>query len=98
MLLVLGASALLAGWPILPASQADDGTLPMAKLQATGWKVVEKREEKKELPGIAPYQNLVRVVQLVHFRLEKDDQVMRCIAEYDSQRDKYTEACRAGSR
>jgi hypothetical protein len=98
MLLVLGASALIAGWPILPASQADDGTLPMAKLQSAGWKVVEKREEKKELPGVAPYQNLVRLVQLVHFRLEKDGQVMRCTAEYDSQRDKYTEACRAGGR
>ncbi|MEK9754624.1 MAG: hypothetical protein VW338_15625 [Rhodospirillaceae bacterium] len=98
MLLVLGASAIMAGWPILQASQADDGALPMAKLQAAGWTVVDKREEKQERPGVAPYQNLVRIVQLVHFRLEKDGQVMRCTAEYDSQRDKYSGTSRAGGR
>ena len=98
MLLVLGASALMVGWPILTVSRADDATLPMAKLQAAGWKVAEKREEKKQLPGLPPYESLARIVQVVHFRLEKAGQVMRCTAEYDSQLDKYTEACRAGDR
>ena len=98
LILMLGAWALLAGWPIPRASLADNPALPMARMQADGWRVSDRREEKKELPGIEPYENLIRVIQVVHYRLEKAGQVMRCTAEYDSQRDKYTETCHPESR
>jgi hypothetical protein len=98
LFLALGASAVLIGTPILSPPQAQDPTRPIANLQAAGWTVVSRTEEKKELPGIAPYQNLTRVVQVVHYRLTKGDEVMVCEATYDSQRDRYDETCRPASR
>jgi len=98
LLLVLGASALLLGWPIPSGTLAQDPARPIAGLQADGWRITEKREEKQTLPGIAPYENLTRVVQVVHYRLEKGNALMVCTATYDSQRDKYDETCRPGSK
>ncbi len=98
MFLVLGAAALLTGWPIPRPPLAEDSSLPIARFQSAGWRIVEKREETKQLPGLPPYENLTRVVQVVHYRLEQGDGVMRCTAEHDTQRDHYTETCRPGSR
>ncbi|MBT6096274.1 MAG: hypothetical protein HOH04_15420 [Rhodospirillaceae bacterium] len=97
LFLALGASAVLIGTPILSPPQAQDKTRPIANLQAQGWKVIHKSEEKKELPGVAPYQDLKRIVQVIHYRLEKGDGLMICEATYDSQRERYDETCRSGS-
>lgn len=98
LFLALGLSVFLIGASIPPGSHAGDPTRPIANLKADGWKVTKKTEEKKELPGIAPYENLTRVVQIINYRLEKGSALMICQAVYDSQRDRYDETCRQGSR
>lgn len=98
LFLALGLSMFVIGASIPPGAGAGDPTRPIADLQANGWKVIEKKEEKKELPGLPPYENLTRVVQIVHYKLEKGAALMICQATYDSQRDRYDESCRQGSR
>ena len=44
-------------------------------------------------PGIKPYQNLKRVVQIVKYRLNKGTEVLYCVVEYDSQWDTIRESC-----
>jgi hypothetical protein len=98
LFLALGASALIIGAPILSSSQAQDPTQPIAALQASGWKIVDKSEEKQQLPGLPPYESLKRVVQVVHYTLKKENSSMICKAMYDSQREHYEETCQPGSR
>ncbi len=69
----------------------------MAGLQGDGWRVMEKHEHQEKRPGLPPYENLTRVVQITTLVLTKEGQHMTCRMAYDSQRDKITEACRPGS-
>lgn len=98
LFLALGTSALMIGAAIPPGPQAQDPNRPIANLQSQGWTVSEKSEEKQSLPGLPPYENLTRVVQIVTYKLVKGDAMMVCRATYDSQRDRYDETCRQGSR
>ena len=97
LFLALGALAMMIGIPILSSPQAQDRAHPIAALQASGWKIVDKSEEKQHLPGLPPYENLKRVVQVVHYTLKKEDASMICTARYDSQRELYEETCHPGS-
>ena len=90
------AAALIIGLPILsgPLSAAD--TTKLTDLRNQGWQVVSKREHQKKLPGVAPYENLTRVIQITTFVMSKDGKQMTCDMAYDSQRDRITETCRDG--
>lgn len=62
-------------------------------LKRQGWNVTEIHSSIEERPGIKPYQNLKRVVQVVKYRLNKGIQVLFCVVEYDSQWDTIRESC-----
>ena len=91
----LAASSLAA--MIMMPSVASSGTAvePTSthSLLSNGWTIVEKSEEQRTLPGIAPYQNLTRVLQITRYRLQKGDARMTCETAYDSQRDAFEESC-----
>ena len=63
------------------------------KLKRHGWEVIEKLSRIESRPGLKPYQNLKREVQVVKFKLRKNTNLLFCIIEYDSQLDKIREAC-----
>jgi hypothetical protein len=58
-----------------------------------GWKVTETHSSVEARPGIKPYQNLKRLIQVVKYRLNKGTQVFFCVVEYDSQWDTIHESC-----
>lgn len=65
----------------------------MIDLIRQGWKVIETNSSIESRPGIKPYQNLKRIVQVVKYRLSKGTQVLFCVVEYDSQWDTIRESC-----
>ena len=74
-----------------------DNTAPLKaeviELKRQGWKVTETHSRVEERPGIKPYQNLKRIVQVVKYRLNKGTEVLFCVVEYDSQWDTMRESC-----
>ena len=62
-------------------------------LKRQGWKVTEIHSSVEERPGIKPYQNLKRIVQVVKYRLNKGTEVLFCVVEYNSQWDTIRESC-----
>ena len=63
-------------------------------LRSEGWTEIERREEIKKYPGERPYENLTRVIQVIHFVFEKDGMTKICWISYDSQRDQIRESCK----
>ena len=58
-----------------------------------GWKVEEKKSFVESRPGKRPYQMLKRDVQVVLYRLHRQEQELFCRVEYDSQQDTIREMC-----
>ena len=58
-----------------------------------GWKVEEKKSFVESRPGKRPYQMLKRDVQVVLYRLHRQQQELFCRVEYDSQQDTIREMC-----
>ena len=63
------------------------------ELKRQGWEVIEKQSRVESHPGLKPYQNLKREVQVVKYRLSKNKQFYFCLVEYDSQLDTIEESC-----
>ena len=63
------------------------------ELKRQGWEVIEKQSHVESRPGLKPYQNLNRKVQVVKYRLSKNEQFYFCLVEYDSQLDTIEESC-----
>ncbi len=82
----------LYNWHLLYANTSPLHT-EVIKLKRLGWKVTEIHSSVEERPGIKPYQNLKRVVQIVKYRLKKGPEVLFCVVEYDSQWDTIRESC-----
>ena len=82
----------LCNWHLLHANTSPLHTEVIA-LKRQGWKVTEIHSSVEERPGIKPYQNLKRIVQIVKYRLNKGTEVLFCIVEYDSQWDTIRESC-----
>ena len=82
----------LCNWHLLYAN-----TFPLhievITLKRQGWKVTEIHSSVEGRPGIKPYQNIMRVVQIVKYRLNKGTEVLFCVVEYDSQWDTIRESC-----
>ena len=82
----------LCNWHLLLAN-----TSPLhaevIELKRQGWKITETHSSVEARPGIKPYQNLKRVVQVVKYRLNKGTEVLFCVVEYDSQWDTIHESC-----
>ena len=62
-------------------------------LKRQGWEVIEKQSLVESRPGLKPYRNLKREVQVVKYRLRKKEQFYFCLVEYDSQLDTIEEFC-----
>ena len=82
----------LCNWHLLLANTAPLNTELIA-LKRQGWKVTEIHSSVESRPGIKPYQNLKRVVQILNYRLNKGTEVFFCVVEYDSQWDTIRESC-----
>ena len=82
----------LCNWHLLHANTPPLKTELIAFRQQ-GWKVTEIHSSVEGRPGIKPYQNLKRVVQIIKYRLNKGTEVLYCVVEYDSQWDTILESC-----
>ena len=82
----------LFNWHVLHANKAPLHA-EVIELKRQGWKVTETHSSVEARPGIKPYQNLKRVVQVVKYRLNKGTEVLFCVVEYDSQGDTIRESC-----
>ena len=67
--------------------------LNVYSLSKQGWNVLEEKKYIDERPGLKPYKNLRRDVQVIQYRLERGEEVVFCRVEYDSQQDKILEFC-----
>ena len=65
----------------------------MIQFRQQGWKVEKKKSFVESRPGKRPYQMLKRNVQVVLYRLHRQEQELFCRVEYDSQQDTIREMC-----
>ena len=65
----------------------------MIQFRQQAWKVEEKKSFVESRPGKRPYQMLKRDVQVVLYRLHRQEQELFCRVEYDSQQDNIREMC-----
>ena len=82
----------LCDWHLLNANTSSLHS-EVIELKRKGWKVTETHSNVEERPGIKPYQNLKRLVQVVKYRLNRGTEVLFCVVEYDSQWDTIRESC-----
>ena len=76
-----------------PTAPPAPPVMSLIELQSAGSAVVEKTDAQKRVPGIAPYQHLERVIQMVNYRLSRNSAEIRSKTAYDSQRNHYEETC-----
>ena len=69
------------------------GELHVYSLSRQGWQVLETKSFVDSRPGLKPYQNLRRDVQVVQYRVQRGEEVLFCRVEYDSQQDTIREYC-----
>ena len=84
--------SVLCKWLLLHANTAPLHA-KLVELKRLGWKVTETHSSVEARPGIKPYQNLKRLVQVVKYSLNKGTKVLFCVVEYDSQWDTIRESC-----
>ena len=65
----------------------------MIQLRQQGWKVEEMKSFVDSRPGKRPYKMLRRDVQVVLYRLHRQQQELFCRVEYDSQQDTIRKMC-----
>ncbi|MCP4295634.1 MAG: hypothetical protein GY786_08515 [Proteobacteria bacterium] len=70
-----------------------DNELGVYQLTQQGWQVQEKKSSIDHRPGVEPYQNLGRKVQVTLHRLNRGDDLLFCRMEYDSQQETLREFC-----
>ena len=79
--------------PLLAWSMNQVSKESMVQYKKQGWKVEEKKSFVESRPGKRPYQMLKRDVQVVLYRLHRQEQELFCRVEYDSQQDTIREMC-----
>ena len=79
--------------PLLAWSMNQEKKESMIQLKHQGWKVEEMKSFVESRPGKRPYQMLKRDVQVVLYRLHRQEQELFCRVEYDSQQDTIREMC-----
>ena len=79
--------------PLLAWSMNQVSKETMIQFGQQGWKVEEKKSFVESRPGKRPYQMLKRDVQVVLYRLLRQQQELFCRVEYDSQQDTIREMC-----
>ena len=89
---ILCSAALCLFMVLGPSTLAEQ--FKISDLRSQGWNEIERREEIKKFPGERPYENLTRIIQLVHFIFEKGGVKKYCWISYDSQRDQVSDDCK----
>ena len=79
--------------PLLAWSMNQIPKESLIQFRQQGWKVEEKKSFVESRPGKRPYQMLKRDVQVVLYRLHRQEQELFCRVEYDSQQDTTLEMC-----
>ena len=79
--------------PLLAWSMNQVSKESMVQYRKQGWKVEEKKSFVESRHGKRPYQMLKRDVQVVLYRLHRQEQELFCRIEYDSQQDTILEIC-----
>ena len=79
--------------PLLAWSMNQVSKESIVQFRKQGWKVKEKKSFVESRPGKSPYQMLKRDVQIVLYRLHRQEQELFCRVEYDSQQDNIREMC-----
>ena len=79
--------------PLLAWSMNQVSKDSMIQFRQQGWEVEEKKSFVESRPGKRPYQMLKRDVQVVLYRLHRQQQELFCRVEYDSQQDTICEMC-----
>ena len=79
--------------PLLAWSMNQESKESMIQFKQQGWKVEQKKSFVESRPGKRPYQMLKRDVQVVLYRLHRQEQELFCRVEYDSQQDTIREMC-----
>ena len=79
--------------PLLAWSMNQVSKESMVQYRNQGWKVEEMKSFVENRPGKRPYQMLKRDVQVVLYRLHRQQQELFCRVEYDSQQDTIREMC-----
>ena len=79
--------------PLLAWSMNQVSIESMFQLRQQGWNIEEKKSFVESRPGKRPYQMLKRDVQVVLYRLHRQQQELFCRVEYDSQQDTIREMC-----
>ena len=76
------------------AEKIDSTPLTIYYLKKQGWKVVKQKSYIELRPGISPYNDLKRRVQIVIIILQNAGENYKCIIKYDSQTDRIEEECK----
>ena len=79
--------------PLLAWSKNQVSKETVIQFRQQGWKIEEKKSCVESRPGKRPYQMLKRDVQVVLYRLHRQQQELFCRVEYDSQQDTIREMC-----
>ena len=79
--------------PLQAWSMNQESKESMVQYRKQGWKVEEMKSFVERRPGKRPYQMLKRDVQVVLYRLHRQQQELFCRVEYDSQQDTIREMC-----
>ena len=79
--------------PLLAWSMNQVSKESIVQFRKQGWKVKEKKSFVESRPGKSPYQMLKRDVQIVLYRLHRQEHELFCRVEYDSQQDTIREMC-----
>jgi len=79
--------------PALLWADSPSEELRLSQLIQQGWQIQEKESFVDQRPGLKPYQNLRRDVQVVLYRLQRGGDLLFCRVEYDSQQDTIRESC-----
>ena len=79
--------------PLLAGSINQLSKETIIQLRQQGWKIEEKKSFVESRPGKRPYQKLKRDVQVVVYRLHRQEQELFCRVEFDSQQDTIREMC-----
>ena len=82
-------------WTWVRQISANDSikTSNVLELKRQGWEVIETQNSVESRPGLKPYENLNREVQVVKYRLREGARFSFCLVEYDSQLDTIRESC-----
>jgi len=86
--LLLGTALMLTsfgGWADEPVRVRD--------LTLNGWKIIEKSAQTLRKPGVPPYENMTRVIEVTTYRLAKGQRHYTCSIAYDRQQDQFEEGC-----